>query len=179
MSAGAFLPADSSGNHLPHRRRLTTMRAGSHPTVWIAITVTVLTLVAACDSPPTTTDDSDWGPLAVVPGTDAGDGALIQGILEIDGQCVLLDARGEKVLLIWPDDRTVWNEDTQTVTFVRTNGEEVLLRDGDEIAFGGGGSSAGEDRQGAEEFVVGIEWTAEPEPVCVSDHRWFIYDLLP
>lgn len=143
------------------------------------LAIGALALLAACGSASDPEDPlaSEWGPLAVVPGSDAGDAALIQGALQIDDRCVLLDTGDEEALLIWPDDRTSWDADRQTVTFVRNNGQALRFEDGQQVSFGGGGSSRGEDGQTADEFTAAIDWVAAPDPDCVMNTRWFIYEV--
>lgn len=144
------------------------------------VLIATLALVVACESASPTNGPAvtEWGPLAVVPGSEAGDGALVRGSLQIDDRCVLLDEQGEDVLLVWPADRTAWNAEGGTVTFIRNNGQVARLRGGDQVSLGGGGSSRGEDGLAADEFMAGIDWVAEPDPECVVDSRWFIYELV-
>ncbi|VAW06884.1 hypothetical protein MNBD_ACTINO02-111 [hydrothermal vent metagenome] len=140
----------------------------------------------AVDNPslPTTTlapvgegDGSQWGPLAVVQG-GGGDNALIQGTIVITDECVLLDERGELVLLVWPSDRTEWDEGSTTVQFIDPNLGLVSIVDGQAVRLGGGGSSVQEGGLGAEEWVNSIEWLSEPSPSCVTDTRWFVSGVL-
>lgn len=119
-----------------------------------------------------------WGPLAVVPPSEAGDGALIEGVLKVTEECVLLDERGDDVLLVWPADRVGWDAEAETVTFESAGGEVVILSHGDRVAFGGGGSSQQEGGQSAEQFVEGLEWVSPPDAACVVDTRWFVYDIV-
>lgn len=155
------------------------MTTRSHPgRIGFILIATTLALVTACGSAAPTNGSAELGPLAVVPGSEAGDGALIRGRLQIDDRCVLLDEQGEDVLLVWPADRTAWNADDGTVTFVRNNGQATSLKDGDQVSFGGGGSSREEDGLAADEFLAGIDWVAEPAADCVMDTRWFVYELV-
>lgn len=124
----------------------------------------------------TTGDDRSWGPLAIVPPPEASGQALIAGTLKVTDECLLLDERGEDVLLVWPADRTRWNPESKTISFETSDGRTVTLADGDEVAFGGGGSSVEEDGLSAEDFVAGVEWVSEPAPSCVMDTRWFVGD---
>lgn len=113
-----------------------------------------------------------WGPLAVVKDGGASDGALIAGTLVVTESCVLLDERGEPVLLVWPDSHTEWDAAAGTVRYTRAGG------DGDAVSFGGGGSSISEGGPSAEEFLASIDWVAEPHSDCVADTSWFIGDLV-
>jgi len=131
----------------------------------------------AIDSQPAAGEvERPWGPLAVVPGP-GGEESLIEGSLRVGDQCVLLDERGEDVLLIWPADRTRWDADSETITFESTTGEIVTLGDGDHVAFGGGGSSVEEGGQSAGAFVAGLDWVSPPAPECMVDTRWFVNEL--
>jgi len=117
-----------------------------------------------------------WGPLAVVEHA-AGMEALISGTLQIEERCVLLDARGEAVLLVWPST-TTWDSSTATVTFATLDGQRVALHDGDTVTFGGGGNNVAEDGVSAEEFLASTEWVQAPSPGCVTGDRWIIRDLM-
>lgn len=118
-----------------------------------------------------------WGPLAVVEQA-AGAEALISGTLQIEERCVLLDERGEAVLLVWPSTTTTWDSSTATVTFATPDGQRVALRDGDTVTFSGGGSSVAEGDVSAEEFLASTEWVQAPSPGCVTGSRWSIGDLV-
>lgn len=147
------------------------------------VLVAMMLVLTACmgdrpDTSPSREGDA-WGPLAVVHPSDAGDGALIEGELDLAGDCVLLDERGDDVLLIWPADRVGWDAEAETVTFESNRGEVVTLEDGDRVTFGGGGSSLEEGGQSGEEFVDGLEWVSRPAADCVTDTRWFVYDIVP
>lgn len=138
----------------------------------------LLTACGGADDPSDASGPEPWGPLAVMPAGEAGDGALIEGVLEVTGECVLLDERGNDVLLVWPADRVGWDAEAETVTFESTSGEVVTLSHGDRIAFGGGGSSQQEGGQSNEEFIEGLEWVSRPNAACVADTRWFVYDIV-
>jgi hypothetical protein len=127
---------------------------------------------------PDPTVSNPWGPLSVVPGAGSGAEALIHGTLRITDDCVFLDERGDDVLLVWPADRTTWTPETGTISFERDDGQAVPLADGDEVTFGGGGSSVDEAGIKAEDWVAAIEWVSEPPPACVTDTRWSISDLV-
>lgn len=115
----------------------------------------------------------------MVPPSDAGDGALIEGVLRVTEDCVLLDERGNDVLLVWPADRVGWDAEPETVTFESTRGDVVTLGDGDRVAFGGGGSSQLEGGESGEQFVEAVEWVSRPNADCLVDTRWFVYDIVP
>lgn len=119
-----------------------------------------------------------WGPLAVVAGQGSGGEALIVGDIVIGDNCVLLDERGDGVLLVWPEGRTAWDQETATVRYARRDGAVATIRNGDPVAFGGGGSSQLEGGQSAEDFLTSVEWVAPPQRECVADTRWFVGDLV-
>lgn len=118
----------------------------------------------------------DWGPLAV-DRTDAGMDALIHGTLVMTDECVFLDERGERVLLVWPSDRTAWDPVARTITFGRPGGGVRTIGEGDTVALGGGGSSTAEGGPAAEEWLQTVDWVAPPAPACVTDTRWFVSDV--
>jgi hypothetical protein len=125
-----------------------------------------------------TNPGQSWGPLSVVAGAGSGDEALIQGTLRITDDCVLLNEQGDDVLLVWPADRTTWMPETGTISFERNDGQTVPLADGDEVTFGGGGSSVDEGGMEAEDWVASLEWVSEPPSACVTDTRWSIGDAV-
>lgn len=161
-------------------------RVSVHPVVALA----AVALIASCggEGVPDAADPSadagaapdaaDWGPLAVVE-TGSGDReALISGTLQIDESCALLDERGNPVLLVWPAERTTWDADARTVTLTTSDGGTVMLRDGSETSFGGGGSDVAEGGPAAEEFLASTEWVSPPDPGCVTDSRWFVTEAV-
>ncbi|MGH9052685.1 MAG: hypothetical protein ACRDWX_06700 [Acidimicrobiia bacterium] len=122
--------------------------------------------------------ERSWGPLAVEPLPEGSGAALIAGTLKVTEDCVILDEQGEDVLLVWPADRTSWNPESRTIAFETRDGQMVTLTDGDEVKFGGGGSSMEEDGLSAEAFVTSVKWVSQPQPSCVTDARWFVGDVV-
>lgn len=118
-----------------------------------------------------------FGPLAVSDFV-GGDQAVISGSIQITDDCVLLDERGESVLLVWPQGRTTWDNQEAAVLFVGPSGEQGTFRDGDAATFSGGGSSTDEDGTTAEDFLASVVWISEPNRNCLVDNRWFISDLV-
>lgn len=149
-----------------------------------ALVLGAVVLLGACgggeapSGPPTTGGEGAWGPLAVIPPAEASGEALIEGTLRVTPECVLLDERGEDVLLIWPADRTRWNAPSRTISFTTGEGRTVTLSDGDPVAFGGGGSGVEEGGRPPAEFLAATEWVAEPRASCVTDTRWFIDEVV-
>lgn len=115
-------------------------------------------------------------PLAIAKGT-SGDLALAGGVLEITDRCVFLELGGNRTLLVWPEGRTSWDGRTRTIRFKQLNGIWVELRSGQPIAFGGGGSSDGEDGLSGEQWAARLSWEAPPARECLTKTRWFITDL--
>lgn len=122
------------------------------------------------------TRSPEWGPLAVAE-FGGGDDALISGTIQITDRCVLLDEGGDAVLLVWPHEGTTWDSEEMAVELVGRSGERAVLQDGDQVSFGGGGSSVDEDGTTASDFLESVTWIAEPHRECVSDVRWFVGDL--
>jgi hypothetical protein len=91
---------------------------------------------------------------------------------------VLLDEQGEPVLLVWPEDRARWDDEESAVEFIGDSGEPILLRDGDMVSLGGGGSSNVEDGRNADDFLESVGWVSQPSRNCVMDVRWFVGDLV-
>jgi hypothetical protein len=122
--------------------------------------------------------ETSWGPLAVIAGGQSGDEALISGTLRIADNCVLLDERGELVLLVWPEDQTEWDSQTNTVRYDAGDGFIATLGGGDTVSFGGGGSSEAEGGMTAESFLESVNWVARPDNQCVADTRWFVGEFV-
>jgi hypothetical protein len=112
----------------------------------------------ACGSKP------DWGPLAVV---DDGFGpdALASGTLRIDPDCVYLESPSARYLLVWPSDRTSWNEPEDSISFQSRDGV-VTLDGGQHVSLGGGEGPAGLP-----------PWLASPRPACAGT-LWFVQDVV-
>lgn len=119
--------------------------------------------------------ETSWGPLAVVEGPPTGRRAVIAGTLNITNECVTLTGPdGTETLLVWPSDGTGWSPDARTISYVAGEGR-ALLRHGDEVSFGGGGSSAGEDGRDGPAWVDSIaNWESRPDPSCPMDSHWFV-----
>jgi hypothetical protein len=140
-------------------------------------------IVAGCgdDDEATETADDAWGPLAVLSGPPSGEEALIAGSLHVNEDCVTLEegAGEQRVLLVWPSEGTTWNPQTRVIDY-SDGTRTVELSDGDEVAFGGGGSSADEGGLTAREWAASIDgWASEPDPSCPADERWFVGGLPP
>lgn len=144
-------------------------------------------LIAACGiddqadtrgPPGTGNPGQQWGPLAVVPGGGSGNEALIIGTLRVTDDCVFVEERGDDVLLVWPADRTTWNDEEKSIEFLQSSGESIHLAHGDQVRISGGGSSVDEGGLEADDWLASIQWTSEPPGPCVKDTRWFVGDLL-
>ena len=132
--------------------------------------VLVVLIVAGCSQAPP--DGAGWGPLAVDDSQEGGE-ALIHGTLRVNDDCVLLEERGVEVLLVWPADRTRWNEAARTIT-VRSRGVEITIGDGNRLVVVGGGSSAGEGGLPSDRWIDSMDWVARPSDECLRDVRWFV-----
>jgi hypothetical protein len=74
------------------------------------------------------------------------------------------------MLLVWPDDRTRWDLDTQDIEFDNPDGTAESIVDGDRVTLGGGGGSTSED--GA--WVDQLPWIAAPVASCPLDAYWVV-----
>jgi hypothetical protein len=108
------------------------------------------------------------GPLAIER-TNAGMEALGHGTLTIEESCAWLVTAEDRWLLVWPDGGTRWDGLTAEVVFTHHDGTEARLRDGMEVALGGGAISRGD---GA--LFAGVDWVAPPAPGCDTDTRWHV-----
>lgn len=115
-----------------------------------------------------------WGTLAVLPST-GGAQALNTGVLRVTDPCVLLEtAGGESELLVWPADRTRWDEASGTIRFTNPDGSEFTLHDGQPVSFGGGGDSTAEGGVSGADWAASADWVAAPDPSCPMEIRWYV-----
>jgi hypothetical protein len=134
------------------------------------MTAVLLTAVvtAACTS--------QWGPLAVAR-AESGDLARAEGTLLLTAKCAFIEQSGERMILVWPVDRTTWNPTTGEVSFRRLRGEMVAIRSGQKVVLGGG--AAGIEGLSTDDWAGRFDWVAPPDPGCVTDSRWFVSDVEP
>jgi hypothetical protein len=119
----------------------------------------------------------EWGPLAVIPPQDGSDTARTEGRLRITDTCVFLDEQGERVLLLWPSDRTRWNAAERTVTFANVGGTPVVVADGTAVVLGGGGDSSEEGGITPGAWLEGMTWVARPADGCPIGSWWGVGEL--
>jgi hypothetical protein len=119
-----------------------------------------------------------WGPVAAFL-SPLQMQARNQGVLRITDRCTFLERGNERQFLAWPADRTRWNPAEKSITFRTQSGDEVTVRDGEEIVLGGGGSSRAEDGGGGPEWAARLVWVAPPDPTCLVDARWEISEVQP
>jgi hypothetical protein len=100
-----------------------------------------------------------------------------EGVLRITDRCTFLERGGERELLAWPAERTRWDPADRSITFQTRSGDEVTVRDGDDIVLGGGGSSRAEGGETGAEWAAGLIWVAPPDPTCLVDVRWQISEV--
>jgi len=121
---------------------------------------------------PHTSPGLRWGPLAVTAPQEGTDLARAQGTLIITNTCVYIESRGDRTLLFWPADRTTWNEEARTITFLNFDGTSATVTDADQVVLGGGGDSESESGISAEEWVERMIWVAAPDPSCSAERRF-------
>lgn len=135
---------------------------------------TAATATASAQAQSSSAAASEWGPLAVIEFT--GNEARNQGTLMITDECVFLERDGQRELLVWPEDRTRWNDDG-TISFATIHDGEVTLRQGDYLVLGGGGSNTDEDKLDGAEWADSVDWVHPPADACLVDWRWFVTDV--
>lgn len=120
----------------------------------------------------------DWGPLAV--GTwGTGAEALVSGTLRITDTCVYLEAAGSRdAIIVWNADRTTWLAEQQAIEYRSPDGATVVLADGDEVAFGGGGDSTAESGIDGDAWIAATTWVARPDRSCPIEVRWFVNEYV-
>ena len=134
-----------------------------------------VTASASPSAPPSA--PGEWGPLAVIPPQDGSDTGRTEGKLRITNTCVFLDERGERVLLLWPADRTRWDAGERTVTFANADRKPVVVGDGTPVVLGGGGDSSEESGITPEAWLGSMTWVARPADGCPIDSWWGVGEL--
>ena len=123
-------------------------------------------------------DEGVWGPLAVER-SGVGMDAAISGRLEITDECVVLIAVPDfEILLVWPADRTTWDDELRTVTFIDEDASVFTLRDGMSVRFGGGGFSEAESDISTAEWLENWTWVNEPDTSCIGSEAWLIDNVM-
>ena len=177
---GVDLPSFVSGPPLAGRI-WPAVRVGAAAVASLVIAIgSVLFFIGSVGRPGSGAQPSDsWGPLAVVPPSNAVGEALAVGILNITDQCVVLkEAADDVLLLVWPEDRAMWNAKGRTITIENLDGSAFTLRDGDHVTFGGAGDSVKESGVSGEEWVKQMKWVAPPASSCPNDARWSVGEVV-
>jgi hypothetical protein len=118
-----------------------------------------------------------WGPLAVVPPQGGSDSARTEGVLEITASCVVLNAAGGPVLILWPADRTAWTAEQQSVEFTNPDGVVATAGDGAVVVLGGSGDSNDETGTTTEAWLARTPWVVPPHDTCPLEERWWVGSL--
>jgi hypothetical protein len=101
--------------------------------------------------------------------------ALAVGTIRITDECVFLEHRGDKMLLVWLAYLTSWDPAARTITFRNIDGSLTTVRDGDPVELGGGGESP--EEVDAAEWVSTVDWAAPPGPRCPTGQPWRVSDV--
>ncbi|NOK58266.1 MAG: hypothetical protein GFH27_549279n72 [Chloroflexi bacterium AL-W] len=114
------------------------------------------------ESPVPVSPLTTWDPSQSDTFTDASVGT---GTLNIDDGCVRLILENQtSILLVWPEP-TSWDEATQTIEFVDFQGEQIALRDGEQITPGGS-------------TITGdFPFVSPPDPSCQADEMFVVNSL--
>lgn len=123
---------------------------------------------AASESAPadsTPREEDSWRPLAVDPPQDITTAALSEGVMvRITDECVWKVEADERILLVWPADRTAWDEEARTITFEGSDGT-VTIADGDRVDMGGGARMF----DSFDELVASVDWVSPPAHECRTE----------
>jgi len=117
-----------------------------------------------------------WGPLAVVRPFDSGAEALRVGTLRITRTCTYLEQPSRHVLVVWPSDRTTWDDRGHVIVFRNSDGTELRLGDGMRVELGGGGSAVEEGGPPGDAWIQQVLWVNAPQASCPLDDRWIVGD---
>ena len=117
-------------------------------------------LVASACAPPTTAAN----PLVTREIEDRAIPDLpAEGVLAIVGSCLAFEVgrNGEPTTIIWPDQRTTWDPETQTVTMTRVGGLETFVASvGEVVALTGTTSDS----------TRGTNWVTKPADDCPTQY---------
>lgn len=131
---------------------------------WFAVFIISL-LVVACSTSETPVDSIGELPLATWDpsgSTTFLDATVGNGVLDISNNCVRLILENDLVvLLVWPEP-TSWNVENRVIEFVGPQGEQMELREGDEIMPGG------------MSLMGDIEYVSSPDPACQADETFIV-----
>lgn len=118
---------------------------------------------------------TDWGPMAAAPASLAIMEARAFGSLEITDRCVyLVRPSGDRMLLVWPADRSRWDGASQTITLTNLSGEVSTFNDGDLASIGGGVASAAQVEAPTGMVLKQNEWVAAPASSCDLAVLWAV-----
>lgn len=129
----------------------------------------------------------DLGPLAVTTVAMGGDDALTTGVVRITDECVVLETSdGGSTLLVWSSEQASWDPQERQILFRNRGGEVIVLRDGDEVGFGGSGRALSRDEASPEEWdgltwddwLPTIDWVAAPDPTCRAGSAWSVGEVI-
>jgi len=116
---------------------------------------------------------AEWGPLAVAD-IDEGRKETASGRLALVDGCVMLRTDDGLHLLVWPQDRTRWDDEQQAVVFLDEPDQEEVLVMGSVVHFGAGGAGPPEAEQTVQETLGAVDWASPPDPGCDPDGVRFI-----
>jgi len=123
--------------------------------------------------------EAAWGPLAVQGPPERNMDAALHGRLSITDACVLLIAPpDDKILLVWPADRTSWDDELRRVAFVNQDGTAITLRNGMSLRLGGGGFSEDESDIATADWLDQLTLVNPPEPACIPSEGWIVADVI-
>jgi hypothetical protein len=111
-------------------------------------------------------------PLAVER-TDLGMEGLAHGTLTIEGACTWVVAGRDRFILVWPEERTRWDAVTAEIVFTSRDGVAKRIRNGMEVALGGGAIN---DTDGA--AYTQVDWVARPAARCDTPTRFHVSSVV-
>lgn len=147
------------------------------PICFGALIISLFPLIACSGNDKSPTGGTDVsGPLALTIGLD-GPKAEITGRLMITTSCTYIVedgiSRGRRWFLAWPAEGTSWSGGSIEYR-PEDAAEPTVLRNGDTVSLGGGGSSTSEGGTSFSEWVDAGQWKVTPSARCASDLRWSI-----
>jgi hypothetical protein len=104
--------------------------------------------------------------------------ARAEGALVITDTCVFLEHEGERMLLVWPVDRTSWDSSQRTITVGLTGADPRPAASGDQVVLAGGATfDDSESDLTSDEWLARMDWVAPPEPECLTPTRWEVANI--
>jgi hypothetical protein len=112
-----------------------------------------------------------FGPLAVIEdrATDSQDARAGVGTLAVGSECVTLEGRGGRRLLVWRSGEVEWQVAPPSVVYGRNPDEVTSFHDGERVSVSGTDYGQEPARGEPGPVMPDVEWVAPPNPLCPKE----------